>query len=364
MKNKDIQTLIQNYFLQWLMAQRNVSPETIKSYRDTFRLYLRYTEKFCGITPAKMSITQFDADHILGFLSYLDKERGNSPKTVNNRLAALHSFVKYLIFELPEYSGLLNRSLMVPFRKATKRHMEFLTESEFAALKNACNTDTALGQRDMLMLLLLYNTGVRVSELMRLKLSDFHIDSQNTSAYILVRGKGRKERNIPLWKSTAKYLANYIRDHAHNKTGSLFANCLNGNLTRSGIRYRLGCLQKKASEVDPSLAKKNITPHTFRHTTALRMLQSGVDISTIAIWLGHESIITTHKYMEADLEMKRQTLEKWAIPAIHPISSRPMPLSWCFWIRYDDSFMCRPSRRKRRVALRFVSLRHINIFST
>ena len=164
------------------------------------------------------------------------------------------------------------------------------------------------------MLLLLYNTGVRVSELVRLKLSDFHIDSQNTSAYILVHGKGRKERNIPLWKSTAKYLANYIRDHAHNKTGSLFANCLNGNLTRSGIRYRLDCLQKKASEVDPSLAKKNKTPHTFRHTTALRMLQSGVDISTIAIWLGHESMTTTHKYMEADLEMKRQTLEKMCDP--------------------------------------------------
>ena len=314
MKNNDIQALIQKYFLQWLMAQRNVSQETIRSYRDTFRLYLRYAETLCGVTPAKMSIAQFDADHILGFLSYLNKERGNSPKTVNSRLAALHSFVKYLIFELPEYSGLLNRSLMVPFRKATKRQMEFLTEDEFIALKNACKTDTALGHRDMLMLRLLYNTGVRVSELLGLKLSDIHFDSRNTLAYILIHGKGRKERNVPLWKSTAKYLSDYIRDYARNKTGSLFENCLDGNLTRSGVRYRLDCLQKKASEANPSLAKKNITPHTFRHTTALRMLQSGVDISTIAIWLGHESIITTHKYMEADLEMKRQTLEKMGDP--------------------------------------------------
>ncbi len=314
MKNNDIQTLIQKYFLQWLMAQRNVSPETIKSYRDTFRLYFRYTETHCGVTPAKMSIAQFDADHILGFLSYLDKERGNSPKTVNSRLAALHSFVKYMIFELPEYSGLLNRSLMVPFRKIAKRQMEFLTEDEFAALKNACKTDTALGRRDMLMLLMLYNTGVRVSELVGLKLGDIHIDSRNTAAYIRINGKGRKERHVPLWKSTAKYLADYICGHARNKTGSLFANCLDGNLTRSGVRYRLDCLKQKASEAIPSLAKKNITPHTFRHTTALRMLQSGVDISTIAIWLGHESIITTHKYMEADLEMKRQTLEKLGDP--------------------------------------------------
>lgn len=314
MKNNDIQTLIQKYFLQWLMAQRNVSPETIKSYRDTFRLYLRYTETHCGVTPTKMSIAQFDADHILGFLSYLDKERGNSPKTINSRLAALHSFVKYMIFELPEYSGLLNRSLMVPFRKTAKRQIEFLTEDEFAALKKACKTDTALGRRDMLMLLLLYNTGVRVSELIGLKLGDIHIDSRSTAAYILINGKGRKERHVPLWKSTTKYLADYMRDQARNETGSLFTNCLDGNLTRSGVRYRLDCLKQKASEAIPSLAKKNITPHTFRHTTALRMLQSGVDISTIAIWLGHESIITTHKYMEADLEMKRQALEKMGDP--------------------------------------------------
>ncbi len=309
-----IQALIQKYFLQWLIAQRNVSPETIKSYRDTFRLYLRYIETGHGVAPSKMSVAQFDADHILGFLSYLSKERGNSPKTVNSRLAALHSFVKYLIFELPEYSGLLNRSLMVPFRKAEKRQMGFLTEDEFAALKSACNTDTALGCRDILMLMLLYNTGVRVSELVGLKLSDLHIDSRNTTAYIRVHGKGRKERHVPLWKSTVKYLADYIRDHCHDETSHLFANCIDGNLTRSGVRYRLDCLQKKAAETIPSLEKKKITPHTFRHTTALRMLQSGVDISTIAIWLGHESIITTHKYMEADLEMKRQTLEKMGDP--------------------------------------------------
>lgn len=314
MKNNDVHMLIQKYFMQRLMAQRNVSPETIKSYRDTFRLYLRYNETHCGIPPAKISIAQFDADHILGFLKYLDAERSNSPKTINNRLAALHGFVKYLIFELPEYSSLLNRSLMVPFRKTDRRQMEFLTEDEFTALKNTCKTDTALGRRDLLMLLLLYNTGVRVSELVGLRLSDIHIDSQGASAYILIHGKGRKERYVPLWKSTAKYLSCYMNDFAYGGNSSLFMNCTDGNLTRSGVRYRLNCLKKNASTTAPSLAKKNITPHTFRHTTALRMLQAGVDISTIAIWLGHENIITTHKYMEADLEMKRQTLEKMGDP--------------------------------------------------
>ena len=323
MKSTDIQMLIQKYFLQWLMSQRNVSPETIKSYRDTFRLYLRYIENRLGVTSPKMSITQFNAEHILGFLSYLDKERGNTPKTINIRLAALHSFVKYLSFELPEYSGLLNRSMMVPFRKVEKRQMEFLTEDEFTAMKNACKTDAPLGCRDMLMLLLLYNTGVRVSELVGLRLCDIHMDSQNTAAYIRIHGKGRKERHVPLWASTTKYLADYMRDHCRDETGNLFANCTDGDLTRSGVRYRIDCLQRKAAETLPSLRKKNITPHTFRHTTALRMLQSGVDISTIAIWLGHESILTTHKYMEADLEMKRQTLEKMGDPGRSTYHFRP-----------------------------------------
>lgn len=192
--------------------------------------------------------------------------------------------------------------------------MEFLTEDEFSALKNSCESNTDLGRRDMLMLLLLYNTGIRVSELVGLKLSDINIDSQNSAAYIQVHGKGRKERHVPLWKSTTKYLAGYMQSHKPNESGSLFMNCTDGQLTRSGVRYRLDCLQKKATETVSSIAKKHITPHTFRHTTALRMLQSGVDISTIAIWLGHESIITTHKYMEADMEMKRRTLEKMSEP--------------------------------------------------
>ena len=206
--------LIQKYFLQWLMAQRNVSPETIKSYRDTFRLYLKYIETRCGVPPTKMSISQFDADHILEFLAHLDKERGNSSKTINNRLAALHSFVKYLIFELPEYSGLLNRSLMVPFRKTEKRQMEFLTEDEFTALKGTCKMETVLGRRDMLMLLLLYNTGIRVSELVGLKLSDIHIDSQSTAAYIRCMVRVAKNAMSHCGKAPRNILPSYMNDHA------------------------------------------------------------------------------------------------------------------------------------------------------
>jgi len=312
---ENFQFLIQKYFLQWMMTQRNISPETIKSYRDTFRLYLNYVEKHCDIEPSSVTIQNFDADCILGFLDSLEKERGNQPKTINNRLAALHSFLKFLSFELPEYSGLLSRSLMIPFRKEEKRQMEFLSKEEFQALLDACEIGTELGRRDKLMLLLLYNTGVRVSELIGLRGRDINADSCGTTAYICVHGKGRKECDTPLWKNTAKHLYDYMNAHDTKENDKLFMNCTDGELTRSGVRYRINCLKQKSTIAAPSLVKKKISPHTFRHTTALHLLQSGVDISTIAIWLGHESIITTHKYMEADMEMKREILEKIGEPS-------------------------------------------------
>lgn len=309
MNDKSIQVLIQKFFLERLMAQRQVSPQTVKSYRDTFRLYLRFMTLQHHISLTKMSISHFDAEHILEFLNYLDKDRGNAPETVNNRLAALHSFINYLLFERPEYSALLSRSLAVPFRKTQRRQMEFLTEDEFMALKGACKTNTALGSRDLLMLILLYNTGTRVSELLGLRPSDINVSNPN-DAYIHIMGKGRKDRCVPLWRNTAEYLLAYMHDNRIDDDNTIFRNNVAGALTRSGVRYRLGCLQKQAAITCPSLVKKNVTPHTFRHTTALRMLQSGVDIAFIAIWLGHESLLTTHKYMEADLVMKRKSLEK------------------------------------------------------
>lgn len=313
MNKQSIHPLIQKFFLQWLMAQRNVSPQTVKSYRDAFRIYLRYVNSRHQIPLNKITISNFDAEHILGFLTYLDEDRGNAPETINNRLAALHCFAKFLIFELPDYSDLLNRSLSVPYRKTQRRQVDVLTESEYAALKNACKTQTVLGCRDMLMLILLYNTGMRVSELVALKPGDIHANGQR-DAYIHITGKGRKERSVPLWPKTAEYLLDYMYNNPVTDGCTIFRNNMNGCLTRSGVRYRLDSLQKQAAPNCPSLSKKKITPHTFRHTTALRMLQAGVDIAFIAIWLGHESITTTHKYLEADLQMKRKSLEKMGKP--------------------------------------------------
>ena len=201
--------------------------------------------------------------------------------------------------------------------------MDFLTKDEYLALLNACELDSALGRRDYLMLSLFYNTGVRVAELLGLKGKDIIRDAKGLPSYIHVHGKGRKDRNVPLWKSTAELLSTFIESHSTDDNAILFVNRTEGALTRSGVRYRLNRLVKMAVASTPSMNRKVISSHTFRHTVALNLLQSGVDISTIAIWLGHESILTTHKYMEADMEMKRRTLEKVEELGNNPFHFRP-----------------------------------------
>jgi site-specific recombinase XerD len=318
MWDKNFQALIQKFFLQWLMAQRNVSPETVKSYRDAFKLFIKYLADVHKIKPSAVTINCLEAEYIIGFLDFLEKKRGNHPKTINNRLSAINSFLKFLCFEIPEYSGLLHRSLMVPFRKEEKRQMDFLTKEEYDKLQDACDPKSELGRRDKLMLLILYNTGVRVSELTGLRIKDIILDSSAQPTYLHIHGKGRKERDVPLWKSTAAFLKKYIETKGTCDADKLFVNRIDGALTRSGVRYRLSHIVAKASDVLPSLKHKTISPHTFRHSVALNLLQSGVDISTIAIWLGHESILTTHKYMAADMEMKRRILEKVQEPCDIP----------------------------------------------
>jgi integrase/recombinase XerD len=317
------QDLLQKFFLQRMMQQQNTSADTVKSYRDTFRLYIKYLKDQHHISPSAIQISHLEAEYILGFLDVLERIRKNNQKTINNRLSAIHSFLKFLAFEIPEYSALIERSRMIPFRKEEKKQMDFLSSDAFDALINACDDRNFLGSRDKLMLMLLYNTGVRVSELVGLKGKDVIKDTGTASAYIHIHAKGRKERNVPLWKKTSKYLIKYMNTNNTQNDDRLFINYTGEELTRSGIRYRIDCLVKKASCEVPSLTRKTITPHTFRHSTALHLLQAGVDISTIAIWLGHESIETTHKYMEADIEMKRRILERLDEPGNNTYYYRP-----------------------------------------
>jgi site-specific recombinase XerD len=313
--NKEVfQTLLQKFFLVWLMERKSASPETIKSYRDTFRNYIGYLYDSHGIAPEKMSIESVSAEYIIGFLNHLESARGNSARTLNNRLAAIHSFLHFISFEAPEQVALVRRSLMIPFRKETRCQIDFLTKPEVDAMLAACQINSHIGQRDYVMLLLLYNTGMRVSELTTLKRRDVFIGDSHDGSYVKIMGKGRKQRSVPLWNSTSTYVVDYMEKILETGDAPLLRSRTGGALTRSGIRDSIDRVTREATLAIPSLANKRIGPHTWRHTTALHMLQSGINLSTIAIWLGHESITTTHKYMEVDLEMKRQALASMGEP--------------------------------------------------
>ena len=258
-----IQTLIQNYFLQRLMQQRKVSYQTVCSYKDTFRLYLRYLEDIHGISVTKVSIRHFELEYLQHFCKYLEEKRKNKPVTINNRIAAIKSFMQYVAETAPEYSAISKRVLMLPAQKYESPIMSFITKDEFNALIKACDTNTFIGARDKLMLLLMYKTGVRVSELLEIKKSDIHSADSVNHASVSIDGKGRKQREVPLWKSTIKYINNYLKDYPIKYSDCLFIN-KNGNaLTRSGVRTRIN---KRMILAKPSIPLRRSVNPVARYT--------------------------------------------------------------------------------------------------
>lgn len=256
-------------------------------------------------------MSHFDRYYLLGFLAYLEEKRINKITTINNRLAAIRSFLIFVLEEAPEYSAIAKKGLAMPFQKHDIPVLDFITKDEFESLLLACKIGTAIGNRDKLMLLMLYNTGVRVSELIRISCKDI-IEGPRTC--VKVMGKGRKERLLPLWKTTSLYLQKYTKDTGLHDQDAIFRGRNGDNLTRSGVRFRIDKLVGIASQSSKTLLEKHISAHTFRHSVAMNLLTSGVNISSIAIWLGHESIETTHKYMVANIEMKRKALELLDVP--------------------------------------------------
>lgn len=251
MKSKDFQSLLQRYFMERLINQQRVSPCTIESYRDTFRIFLKYMNDMQHIKSDKIQMEDLNADTVVEFLNYLEKVRKNQRKTINNRLATIKAFMDYVSYQFPEYLELVRRVKVIPFRNIDKKDISYLTKEEMDYLLSACNIKNPEGKRDYLL----------------------------------------SGRNV-------------------------------NHLTRSGVRYRIDCIVKVASEKNSQLKTKNITPHVFRHSTAMSLLQAGVDLSTIAIWLGHESIETTHKYMIADIALKEKALEKLNEPNVNQSNNR------------------------------------------
>ncbi len=312
--------MLQNFFLKRLINQKNASPQTISAYKDTFRILLTFLNKQAGKAPSDLTIDDLDAPMILKFLDYLETERGNSINSRNARLAAIRSFFRYASYLDPASTDIINKVLSIPMKRSDRTQVEFLSVEEIETIINAPDTSTRNGYRDHTMFATFYNTGVRVSELINLRIIDVHLD-KNT--YIKIQGKGRKERAIPLWKRTSRLIKKLINCLNDNSKDYLFTNSRGKQLTRYGVEYRLKVAKDIASKQCPSLKDKHVTPHIIRHTTAMHLLQSGIDINVIALWLGHESPSTTHIYLEADLAMKEKVLQKLNQPRINSIRFKP-----------------------------------------
>jgi integrase/recombinase XerD len=306
---------LEAYFTDRLIRQRRASPHTIASYRDTFRLLLAYVHRTTATPPSRLQISDLDAATIGAFLEHLEQQRGNTARTRNIRLAAIHSFFHYCALRHPEHAALIQRVLAIPRRRAEKRTVTFLTPVETQALLDAPKRSTWAGRRDHALLLTAVQTGMRVSELLGLTRADTQL---GTGAHVRTVGKGRKERVAPLTKQTVAVLRVWLRETVDRPGSPLFPSRDGGTLTRDAIERRLAQHVKTAQQACPALRSKRITMHTLRHTTAMNLLTAGVDTSTIALWLGHEQERTTHIYLHADLELKQRTLDRITPPEGRP----------------------------------------------
>jgi len=309
-------TLLQEFFRRRMLAERGASAHTIASYRDTFELLLRFLERHTGRTPSALMLQDLDAPLILAFLDHLESARHCGARTRNLRLTAIRSFMRYVSVRDPASLPVAQRVLAVASKRFDRPVLGFLSREEVQALLDAPDQSTWSGQRDAVLFAVLYNTGARVSEMIRLRIADVLLDRAHA---VHLHGKGRKERVIPLWKSTAAQMRAWFERIDRRSEAPVFPNRAGTPMSRSGIEHRLQVAITKASTSCPSLRGRTISPHTMRHTTAMHLLQSGVDITVIAMWLGHEDTATTHQYIEADLTMKEAALKRMDSPSLRPV---------------------------------------------
>jgi integrase/recombinase XerD len=300
--------LLQAFFIDRLAQQRDASPHTIAAYRDSFRLLLTFVHQHTGKTPSRLQLEDLDAARIAAFLSYLENERGNSVRTRNARLTAIHSFFHYAALKAPECAELIANVLSIPEKRYESTLISYLTDPEIDALLTAPDRSTWTGRRDHALLLVAVQTGLRASELASLRCDDLNLGA----GWVRCEGKGRKERCTPLSRVARQVLRVWLRELGGDPAGPLFPSRNGGHLTRSAIWRLVVKHTATARGRCPSLAAKNITPHTLRHTAAMRLLRAPapVDTATIALWPGHETLDSTNKYLHADMELKRRALDR------------------------------------------------------
>lgn len=303
--------LVQTFFAEHLTQQRALSPRTVATYRDMFVLFLDFAANQGAKSPAEIKLTDITPDLILAFLDHLEQVRHNTVRSRNARLAALRSFLKFAAHRDVTSLHVIERALGVPMKRFERPMLGFMSREEMLAVIGTPGSNW-VSQRDHLLLGLLYNTGARVSEIIGIRVSDVILDS---AACVHLHGKGRKQRTVPLWHSIAKETKAWLKlNPLLGATSALLPNREGEAMTRDNVTKRLAVAVAVAAKTTPSLEKRSLSPHTIRHTTAMHLLQSGVDISVIALWLGHESPSTTHHYVEADLAMKDRALARLQEP--------------------------------------------------
>jgi len=301
---------LQCFFAEYLLKQKRASPETVASYWDTFRLFLNFLKQTAGIEPSALRVSDMDSPVDISFLDSLEKQRRNSVRSRNIRLSAIRSFFRLISLRDAESVAIAQRVLAIPVKRQDKKLIGYLTRPELDALLAAPDRSQWRGRRDHALLLTMYNSGARVSEIIALAQDQVCFGS---STFLHLKGKGRKERSIPLWPHTAKVLKSWFHELQQKGGGPLaFPNARGACLSRDGVDYLLRKAVQNAALNCFSLNNKRVSCHVIRHSTAMHLLQAGVDIAVIALWLGHESIQTTHMYVEADLATKERALQKVA----------------------------------------------------
>lgn len=306
---------LEAFFSDRLARQREASPHTVAAYRDTFRLLLTFVHRRTGVTPAQLGFADLDAACVGAFLEHLEAARGNSARTRNARLAAIHAFFRYAGFRHPEHAALIGRVLAIPPKRVERALVTFLTRPELEALLAAPDRATALGRRDHALLLVATQTGLRLSELIALTCGDVHLGA---GAHVRCVGKGRKERVTPLTRPTVAVLRVWLAERDGRPGDPLFAGRAGGRLSPDAVQRLVGKYVAAAERRCPSLRGRRITSHVLRHTSAMALLRGGVDTAVIALWLGHESSRTTQIYLHADLSLKERALARTA-----PLRTRP-----------------------------------------
>ena len=311
---------LREFFSDHMPRLRGMSPHTIHSYRDCLALLLSFVAGELRRPVVKLDVPDLNPDQVIKFLHYLEQDRGNSPSTRNVRLAAIHIFFQFLAQKQPHRLELCQRILAIPFKRARSRTVEYLEYSEIQSVLAAIDRSSKSGQRDYILIVTLFNTGARVQEILDLRVRDLQL---NKPFQIRLFGKGRKERICPLWPQTAQLLSELLSDWGNlDPTAWVFLNQRGQQMSRFGVRYLLAKYCNLARETAPTLNGKRLHPHSMRHTTAVHLLKSGVDIATISQWLGHASINTTNRYATVDLDIKREAISK-----VTPIADTGSPLA-------------------------------------